>query len=191
MTVASAIAKLISLDCPALPNIQPLEAGKNRILNRWPDVVATPPEKERERLVQEIRTRLEGDRWEGTHTSLVTAAGRALFDADRRARPDLLALREFYFAEIRASSRRAFLEGMFSVYLGSYQPRAPHTIGLASALGSAKSKLGARSQTLLRNVPELLDPVRAPEAVAALMFRMEDCWHDLKALGLRTPRRAD
>jgi hypothetical protein len=176
-----------TLKPPALPDLRTLEGRKNAVLNRWPDVVATPPERDRERLVQEMRRRLATNNWDDTPMSLVTSAARALFDGERRARPDLADLRQFYYDEIRASTRRSFLDAMLSVYLSSYQPDAAHTHHLASALTSAWPGVGGAGKQLLRNIPELLDPVRAPETVASRMTGMEDCWTGLKSLGLRTP----
>jgi hypothetical protein len=187
MTLRSVLGASVGFNAPALPDLKILEARKERILSRWPDVVATPPEKDRERLVQEMRRRLEDEQWDETPMSLVTSAARALFDLQRRERPDLAGLRQFYYDEIGASTRRSFLDAMLSVYLVSYKPGTTHTRSLASALDSAWSRIGARWRQLRENIPELLDPDRAPKAVAAKMRGMEDCWRGLQALGLRTP----
>ena len=187
MSLAAKLSKLVSFETPAIPSLMTLASRKERILDRWPEIVTSPPEKDRERLVQEVRRRLAADRWNGTPMSLVTTAGLALFDVERRARPDLAVLREFYCQETRASTRRSFLDAMLSVYIGSYQPGAPHTKDLASALSASSDRIGPRGQILLRSLPEVLDPLRAPAAVATLMTRMDDCWNGLKAIGMRTP----
>lgn len=187
MNLSSILGKKAILDAPALSDLKTLEAKKEAILNRWPDVVATPPEKDRERLVQEMRRRLVEDQWDDTQMSLVTSAARALFDPHRRKRPDLAELRDFYYGEIRVSTRRSFLDPMFSVYLASYEPSAAHTRSLASALEIAWPRIGARWKQLRDNIPELLHPARAPEAIAVKMRGMEDCWRGLQTMGLRAP----
>ena len=119
--------------------------------------------------------------------SLVTSAARALFDADRRSRPDLAQLREFYLREIHASTRQAFLGAMLAVYVDSFVPGAEHTRALAAALNQVRSRLGARAQNLLRNFPECLNPLTAPEELARLMMNMRNCWRDLKSMGISSP----
>jgi hypothetical protein len=187
MSLSSVLGKPAVLDAWGLPDLKMLEARKHRILNRWPDVVVTPPEKDRERLVQEMRRRLEAPDWDDTRMSFVTSAARALFDAERRERADLADLRDFYYDEIRASTRRSFLDAMLSVYLVSYAPGATHTRRLAFALSIVWPRIGARWRQLREIIPELLDPDRAPEAIAAKMTAMDDCWRGLQAIGLRTP----
>ena len=72
---------------PSLPAPTRLAAAARRILSRWPDVVADPPEHDRERLVTEMLRRLSTGDWKGARMSFVTSAARALFDAERRSVP--------------------------------------------------------------------------------------------------------
>ena len=97
---------------PSLPAPTRLAAAARRILSRWPDVVADPPEHDRERLVTEMLRRLSTGDWKGARMSFVTSAARALFDAERRSRPALEPLRRFYCGEIEASDSRTFLAAM-------------------------------------------------------------------------------
>jgi len=187
MNLSSIVGKVVTFDAPGLPDITQLEAKKDRILSRWPDVVVTPPEKDRERLVQEMLRRLTDNKWDDTPLALVTSAARALFDLKRRERHNLEELRNFYYKEIEVSTRRSFLDAMLSVYLQTYEPRAPHTRSLAKALDSAWGHIGTRWQQLRKNLPELLEPDRAPDSIAKKMRGMDDCWRELQALGLRTP----
>ena len=187
MSPTTALANLIAFEAPALPTLNALASSKERILNRWPEVVATPPEKDREHLVQEVRRRLESNLWNDTPMSLVTSAARALLDKERRARPDLQQLREFYYAEVRASTRQSFLEldaGGLCRYLRARRAAHPRTRICARRCPRAS---GGKGRHVLRHVPELLDPVRAPDAIAARMVAMEDCWTGLKAIGLGAP----
>ena len=176
-----------NFDPPALADLKPLGSRKERILNQWPDVVATPPEKDRERLVQEVLKRVTLNTWDNTPMSLMTSAARALFDKERRSRDDLKSLRRFYVDETRASSKQSFLNAMLSVYIGSYEPNAQHTIELAAALTHARARIGARGKNLIRNFPEILDPKTAHKTLAHRMASMNDCWSELKELGIRSP----
>jgi len=174
-------------EAPALPALNRLWSATERILSRWPDVVANPPERDREKLVAEINRRFQSNDWTDTPMSLVTSAARALFDAERRERPDLVDLRSFYYDECRVSTRIGFLGAMTSVYIGSYVPAARHTLELSEALREARGRLGGRWKTLLGHIPEALDPSVAHEAIAQKMLPMDDPWSGLKALGLRSP----
>lgn len=187
MSLASTLSQPFRRELPVLPAMNALTSSAHKILSRWPDVVAEPPEADRERLVRDMLDRVQRDRWEDTRMSLVSSAARAAFDIDRRDRPDLSDLREFYYREIRASSRSTFLGAMTSIYIGSYTPGAAHTRALATALTEAKDRIGARWRVLLERFPQLLDPVEAPIAVASAMQVMQDPWNELKAIGLRSP----
>lgn len=174
--------------CPvALGAINHLASAAERILNRWPDVVADPPERDRERIVQEVLRRLDAGDWAGARMSQVTAAAVALYDEKRRARSDLDRLRDFYCEEISSSDRATFLNAMFAVFIGSYVPNALHTRQLASSLRLAQERIGGRWGILLRSVPECLDPERAHAALATRMMGMASPWEELRALGLRSP----
>ena len=187
MSLAKILSKDLNFGVPALSSLRSLEVEKEKILDRWPDVVANPPVKDRERLVLEVLRRWQTNEWEGTYMSFISQAVRALFDTERQARADLSDLRKFFYKEIKISKRRSFLDAMLSIYLVSYQPRAAHTKELASALASNQDRIGARGRQLIEKLPVLLDPVRAPVAIADQMTLMEDCWSGLKLLGLRTP----
>jgi hypothetical protein len=170
-----------------LARFKRLEAAIEAIMNRWPDIVAEPPENDREIIVSAIIDRLKNDAWSGTSTSLVVAAARALFDEHRRERPDLSDLREFYYQETQVSTRSSFLGAMFSVYLGSYSPDAIHTKKLALALSAAQANLGSRWHQLINNIPQILDPQKAHESIGQLMVDMDVPWIQLQKLGIRTP----
>ena len=170
-----------------LARFKKVEAAIEAIMDRWPDIVAEPPENDREKIVAAIFDRLKNNSWADTNMSLVLAAARALFDEHRRERHDLNELREFYYEEMRVSTRSSFLGAMFSVYIGSYVPGAIHTKKLAVALNAAQTNLGSRWYQLIDNVPQILNPQKAHEAIGLLMVDMDDPWSELQKLGLRTP----
>jgi EH_Signature domain len=172
---------------PSLPAPTSLAAAARRILSRWPDVVADPPEHDRERLVTEMLRRLSTGDWKGARMSFVTSAARALFDAERRSRPALEPLRRFYCGEIEASDSRTFLAAMMSVYLGSYDPGATHTVALARSLAKVRQRLDTRSRLLVDEVPAVLDPHKGAVALGSLMSQMDDPWQGLRDLHLLSP----
>ncbi len=188
MSLSSLLNKgSFSFEPLVLPSLVRIAAAAERVLLRWPDVIVEPPERDRERIVQEIKRRITTGQWQGTKMSLVMTAARAVFDEERCTRDDLEGVRRFYYDEIRASDRRGFLSAMFSVYMGSYQPGAMHTMQLARALSSSQQSLGAKWRHLLEKLPACLDPDKAHEAVCALMINMDDPWDGLRSLGIRSP----
>lgn len=187
MTLYKSLAQKRQFVSPALPALNSLVSRAERIMSRWPDVIANPPEKDRERLVAIVRERYERDDWEGTRLSLMTSAARALFDKDRRDRHDLADLRDFYYRETKASTRAGFLGGMFSVYMESFEAASDHTQQLATALADAVEHLGARWRKLLDAVPDMLSPAVVANAVARKMIAMDHPWSGLQQLGIRSP----
>jgi hypothetical protein len=187
MKMSERLLKRASLDVPAVASLNALISAAGKVRTRWPDFIEDPPEKDRDRLVRNVRERFEMDNWAGAQMSLVTSAARALFDPERRGRPELAQLREFYLREVHASTSQAFLGAMLAVYIDSFAPEAEHTRALAAALNQVRSRLGARAQNLLRNFPQCLNPLTAPEELARLMMNMPDCWRDLKSMGISAP----
>lgn len=187
MTLHKSLARNRQFVSPALPALNSLVSRAERITSRWPDVIANPPEKDREWLVALVRDRYERDDWEGARLSLMTSAARALFDPDRRDRNDLADLRDFYYRETKASTRAGFLGGMFSVYMESFEAAADHTQQLATALADAEEHLGARWRKLLDAVPDMLSPAIVASAVARKMIAMDHPWSGLQQLGIRSP----
>lgn len=171
----------------ALPNLNSLTAAAVRIANRWPTTVPTPREKDKEALVQLMLARLDTGRWEGTKLSIVLQAASALFDPERRDRPDLEDLRWFYYAEIVASDRSSFLSGMADVYLTSFDSTARHTRALARALVEVWPRMNARWRSLANECPEIFEPERASKALASCMLQMENPYIGLRQIGMRTP----
>lgn len=172
---------------PGLPDIDPLVTVARRVLDRWPNIVREPPEKDRERLVQIVLRKLESGNWDGTKLSLVTSAGRALFDEERRDRSDLAELRQFYYDEIRASTRHAYLSAMFEIYLSTFDPKSSHSQEISEALKSVSDRLQGRWITLLAEFPNILTPGKAHAVIAKKMVDMESPYHELKEKGLRNP----
>lgn len=187
MSLSRFLAKPSGFHPVALAAFNQLSTTTERILNRWPDVVANPPERDRERLVQEMLRRLLSNDWTDTKMSLVTSAAVALYDTERRNRDDLAVLRQFYCDEIENSDKRTFINAMVAVFIGSFEPDSAHTRDLAKALGIAKRHVGARWAALLDQVPELFDARAAPAALARRMVEMPSPWDGLRQLGLRSP----
>ena len=187
MTLAEKIGKRSKVRSPALVDFNTIDSACAKVLNRWPDIVATVPERNREAVVAAVANRVRQDDWTDCTLTAVTRAARVVFDAAFRARPDLADVRRFFVRETRGSTRPGFLSAMVIVYLESYEPKAEHTKALADALTAARGHLGPRWGRLITKLPSIFDPDRAPDKLAELMDGMVDPYAELKAIGLRNP----
>ena len=186
MMLSKLLLEASPLRTPAIPRLNRVESACERVLRRWPDVVAAPIS-DRETIIREMRRRIRDRNWEGATLAEVIRAARVAFEPDFRRRWNLKLVRRFFFAETRVSSRRAFLGAMISIYLGTYKPAAPHTKSLARALVESQSPLGRRWSKLLDNLPKVLDPFDAAAIIGRMMRNMIDPWNELKKLGFQDP----
>lgn len=187
MKLQEAIRNNLRFSTPALPELRYLSTAAHRVQERWPDVAAPRNEREREGLAQKLRAKVERDDWANTRLSFVIAAAAAVFDAERRDRPDLAETRAFLYAEIRASSSETFLSGLLRAHLEGYLPGAPHSRALSEALAGAVPRMGPAGRFLLEAVPELLDPNGGPDQLAVRMANMSDPFAELMRTGIRNP----
>lgn len=167
-------------------DLEKLRLAVSRIETRWPDHKARD-EKDREALVQTMEKHRNSGDWTGCKLSLVCAAAHALFDTERRERPDLAALRQFYFDECAITDRGALLNAMLTAYIDSFSPRAEHTEKIGKALTSAKKPLPWRAAQLVNSIPGILDPAKAVGAVVREMVAAPNPYEHLVKLGLRQP----
>lgn len=156
-----------------------------RVLDRWDR--PEKPERDPERLLAEMADRIARRNWHKVPMSFATRAARLAFSAPWRDDPAHDRIRAFLLAEIAASTRAGFLNPMLRIYIETFAPGAVHSADLARYLKGAQSRLGAQWRQLLDHVPELLDPQRAPGAIATRMAQMEDPWTGLRRIGLRHP----
>jgi hypothetical protein len=187
MNMIEAIEKGGRLSSPSVLELRYLTAAADRVRERWPDVQVAKTEQESEALAQKLRERVEGDDWGGTRLSFVVAAASAVFDPERRDRPDLDRTRDFIYAEIAASTSDTLLSGLLRAYLDSYVPNRAHTTALVTALIVAIPQMSPSVRLLLDAVPELLDPKIGPDRLAARMSKMSDPYTELLRLGVRNP----
>lgn len=170
-----------------LPPLDQIRRSVERILARWPDAVRAPEDRDREKLAQNMLSRVSNWEWEQITTQRVISAAVAIFDEERRSRPDLATVRDFYLSEIATREPSAFIDGMVGVYVDSFTPGADHTRDLANALVQRSSDLGGRHRKLLTALPDLFRPDAAPPALAQIMLEADDAYAKLKSIGLGSP----
>lgn len=187
MNLMGAIEQSGRLPPLALPELRYLHAAAERVRERWPDVQVKATENEREALAQKLRYRVESDEWDDARLSFMVSAAAAVFDAERRERPELARTRDFLYTEITASTSETLLAGLLRAYLESYVSKGVHTIALSTALGESVSRMSAGGRLLLEAIPELMDPSSGPERLAGRMSKMSDPYAGLLRLGIRNP----
>lgn len=136
-----------------LPSHEHIARATRRIRERWPHVTPRPQDDDREALAMEMLVRVRKWEWERCKKRRVTTAAFAVFDAERRDRPDLAPVRSFYLDEVLATNDRDFLGDMLQVYLECFEAGAKPTTLLSEALR-------ARSGDHSGKTPET--PVQAP-----------------------------
>lgn len=187
MRLDDAITRLTRFSAPAVPELRYIETAVQKVHERWPDVAVNVNPREREALAVRLRERVAKDDWENARISFVLAAASAVFDPERRDRPDLAQARSFLLEELRASRSETFLSGLFAIYLESYVANGAHTRSFASALDAALGWMSPSVRSLLKEVPELLDAADGPRRLASRMVRMTDPFLELSRAGLRNP----
>lgn len=187
MRLDDAITRLTRFSPPAVPELRYIETAVQKVHERWPDVAVNVNPREREALAVRLRDRVAKDDWENARISFVLAAASAVFDPERRDRPDLAQARSFLLEELRASRSETFLSGLFAIYLESYVANGAHTRSFASALDAALGRMSPSVRSLLKEVPELLDAADGPRRLASRMVRMMDPFLELSRAGLRNP----
>ncbi|MBY6163276.1 hypothetical protein KUV73_20515 [Mameliella alba] len=181
------IGRIASLRTRALPPLDQIRRSVEGIVAQWPDVMKTPEDRDREKLAQEMLNRITEWEWTDITTQRVVSAAVAVFDDDRRTRPEFSPVREFYLSEIATREPGAFLDGMVGVYIDSFIPGADHTRFLAKALGQRMDELGGRNAKLTKALPALLRPDAAPLELARIMLNTDNPYDRLKGIGLTNP----
>lgn len=176
-----------SFQSRALPSLTQVRRSVSDILRRWPDAIRRPEDRDRERLSKEMLRRVSTWDWSDITTQRVISAAMAVFDDERRARPEFAPVREFYLSEIATREPGAYLDGMVEIYIDSFSPGADHTRHLAKALAKRISGLGARHRNLVTALPELFRPDVAPLALARIMRDADDAFVKLRSIGLSSP----
>ncbi|WP_428925424.1 EH signature domain-containing protein [Marinibacterium sp. SX1] len=183
----SLVGRLPPLRRRALPPLDQLRRSVDGIIARWPDAVRRPDDRDREKLARDMLIRTRTWSWQDITTQRVISAAVAVFDPERRERPDLAPVRDFYMSEIGTCEPGAFLDGMLGIYVDSFTPGAEHTRRLAIALARRKTDLGGRHLKLTRALPGLFHPREAPGQLAQVMLDADDAYDELKSIGMPTP----
>lgn len=181
------LGRVDALRTRALPPLEQIRRSVESILTKWPDVMQTPEDRDREKLAREMLFRIANWKWEDITTQRVISAAVAVFDQDRRSHPDFAPVREFYLSEIETREPGAFLDGMVGVYIDSFAPGADHTRFLAKALGRCSADLGGRNARLTEALPGVFRPDAAPLELARIMRDADDPYGRLKEIGLSSP----
>ena len=181
------LGRLNPLRKRALAPLDQVRRSVAAILDRWPDAVRTPEDRDREKLALNMLFRVQNWAWDDITTQRVISAAVAVFDSERRQRSDLAPVRAFYLEEIATRDPGAFLDGMVGVYIDSFEPEAYHTRLLAEALEKRSANLGGRNAKLMQGLPSLFRPDTAPKELADVMLDADDAYAALKSIGLTSP----
>ena len=170
-----------------LPELTRLIAAKKRVLDRWPDIVPDPPERDHEAIILQMLALLDSNRWEDVKMSFVLRALKVAFGPNFRNREDVAPIIDFAFAELEVTTQSTFLNAMVAIYLSSYEPRADYSLDLGAKINAKRDLLSGKWRAIEDTYPTLFDARRAHDDIAASMVDMDEPWQGLKANGFPNP----
>lgn len=170
-----------------LPELTRLIAAKKRVLDRWPDIVPDPPERNHEEIISQMLALLDSNRWEDVKMSFVLRALKVAFGPNFRNREEVAPIIDFAFAELEATTHSTFLNAMVAIYLSSYEPKADHSLDLGAKITAKRDLLSGKWRAIEDTYPALFDASRAHDDIAASMVDMDEPWQGLKANGFPNP----
>ena len=172
---------------PVLPELTRLIAAKKRVLERWPDIVPDPPERDHEAIIAQMLTLLNNNRWEEVKMSFVLRALKVAFGPNFRNREDVAPIIDFAFLELEATTQPTFLNAMVAIYLASYEPKGSKSLDLGTKITAKRELLNGKWRAIEEIYPTLFDASRAHDDIAASMEDMKEPWQGLKANGFPNP----
>lgn len=170
-----------------LPELTRLMAAKKRVLDRWPDIVPDPPERDQEAIIAQMLALLQSNRWDDVKMSFVLRALKVAFNPNFRTREDVAPIIDFAFEELEATTQSTFLNAMVAIYLSSYEPKADHSLDLGAQITAKRDLLSGKWRAIEETYPGLFDASRTHEDIAASMEDMDEPWQGLKAKGFPNP----
>lgn len=170
-----------------LPDLTRLIAAKKRVLERWPDIVPDPPERDHETIVTQMLALLQSNSWGDVKLSFVLRALKVAFSPNFRTREDVAQIIDFAFEELDTTTQPTFLNAMVAIYLSSYEPKADHSLDLGTRIVAKRHLLSGKWRAIEGYYPTLFDASRAHGDIAASMEDMEEPWLGLKANGFSNP----
>lgn len=173
-----------------LPELTRLIAAKKRVLDRWPDIVPDPPDRDHEAIILQMLAILDSNRWEDVKMSFVLRALKVAFGPNFRNRDDVAPIIDFAFAELEVTTQPTFLNAMVAIYLASYEPHADHSIKLGAKITTQKGLLSGKWRAIEETYPTFFDARQAHDNIAASMVDMQEPWLGLKANGFSNPHAA-
>lgn len=156
-------------------------------MDRWPDVIAKPPERDHERLLTQFKSILETNQWADVRLTTVLRVAHIAFDPKYRERADVQPVLQFFFEELAATRHQAFINGMMSIYCSSFEPSERHTVVLAETLFAQRGELNARWIKILQALPFILDAKNAHAALAEMLLAEDEPYLYLTDLGFPNP----
>ena len=187
MTLDLALKSAGRLSSLVVPELTRLVAAKKRVLDRWPDIVPDPPEKDQEAIVAQMRDLLQRDNWADVKMSFVLRALKVAFSNNFRDRKDVDQIIRFAFEELEATTQATFLNAMVSIYLFSFQPKADHSRNLGKKIAKKSALLNGKWRAIKEAYPRIFDADAGHLEIAASMVKMDETWLTLKAQGFPNP----
>ena len=162
-----------------------VQAAAEAIGLRWPDIVPDVSEEDGLARLRRMATLHRKNNWEGVRRSDILIAARVAFSTQWIDEERLSPFREFLIEQLEINDWAGLRRVMFGIHLSSYSPGSRHTLGMVRAIDRCRNGLGLTEQQLLKSVPELLDPIEAPGAIARRLIQEASPRDALRQWGLK------
>lgn len=187
MTLDDTLRSLRPSQTLVFPKLDYLIKAKNRILDRWPDIIPTIEARDEEATIAKFLEILRTDDWKNVKLFFVLRALRVALSQKFRSRPDVKPILTFAYAELEVSTNKSFVNALASIYVSTYDPKDKHSITLGQGLKNKRHLLNSQWQSLETRYAQFFDGRAAHESIGMSMLEMEDPWTELRKIGMRDP----
>lgn len=143
-----------------------VQLAADAVRESWPDIVPDFSTKDGKACLRAMAIRHQANDWEGAKRSDVLIAARVAFSKEWIDDERLEPFRDFLIEQFELNDWAGLRRVMFSIHISSYSCEAEHTFGLVQAIEGCRDYLDITERQLLDSIPELLDPIAAPDRIA-------------------------
>lgn len=172
---------------PVFTEINRIISVKQKILDRWPDIVTLPPERDQELIINQMLTILKQDDWSNVKLSFVLKALGIAFSSKFRHLTEVKPIIDFTMQELSVTTHETYLNAMVAIYFSSYEPNADHSLQIGRQIASKKEILNSKWKAVLMLYSNLFDGKSVHNSIAQSIVSSTEPWVTLRSQGFSDP----
>ena len=172
---------------PVMPDLQYLRTAKNKVFEKWPDIIVEAQADEQEEILKKMHGFISNEDWSDVKLSFVLKAFRVAFLEKFQTHPIALKIISFAIGELAVSTNPTLMNSFASIYLSTFNAKSVSTIQLAQSLKKEQTKLSNKWQIILREFEGLFLSKSIAKDIAQKMDSWENPFLDLKDAGFVDP----